>query len=81
MAAGTERAAAEYEAEPARFARLRARHGDAVPGGAGVAGPVPARRLERLRTEERPTWARPLPGGRDGWSRVAREVAGSGPPA
>ncbi|MFE5735247.1 hypothetical protein ACFQ7A_30610 [Streptomyces sp. NPDC056528] len=81
VAAGTERAAAEYEAELARFARLRARHGDAVPDGAGVVGPVLARRLERLRTEERPTWAWPLPGGRDGWGRVAREVAGGGPPA
>jgi hypothetical protein len=76
VAAGTERAVAEYASELARFAALRARIGPRVPDGAAEAGPVLARRLAALRTGTRPTWAWPLPGGRDAWSRIAREVTG-----
>ncbi|MGW0608577.1 hypothetical protein [Streptomyces sp. NPDC002640] len=76
VAAGTERAAAEYASELARFAALRARIGPRVPDGAAEAGPVLARRLAALRTGTRPTWAWPLPGGEDAWSRIAREVTG-----
>ncbi|MFD5104364.1 hypothetical protein [Streptomyces cinereoruber] len=79
VAAGTERAVAEYEAELVRYAGLRDRHGPVVPDGAVIAGASLARRLEGLRTGVRPTWAWPLPGGRDAWERVAREAAGGGP--
>ncbi|WP_251094174.1 hypothetical protein [Streptomyces sp. Caat 7-52] len=71
---GTERAVRLYEAELARFAELRERQGPAVPDGAAVAGPSLARRLRELRTEQRPTWAWPLPGGETQWRRIAREV-------
>ncbi|MFE5208904.1 hypothetical protein [Streptomyces sp. NPDC056600] len=76
VVAGTRRAVEWYEAELARFAALRVRHGDVVPDGAGSAGPVLARRLEELRTATRPTWAWPLPGGTEGWRRVVRETTG-----
>ncbi|MGV4980927.1 hypothetical protein ACVB8X_29775 [Streptomyces sp. NRAIS4] len=74
VAAGTERAVERYEAELARFAELRARHGTAVPDGAAIAGSSLVRHLEELHTAARPTWAWPLPGGQAEWCRVAREV-------
>ncbi|WP_225824291.1 hypothetical protein [Streptomyces naphthomycinicus] len=74
VATGTEQAVRLYEAELARFAALRARHGDAVPDGAVTAGPALARRLRELRTARRPTWAWPLPGGEARWRGIAREA-------
>ncbi|MGW0122545.1 hypothetical protein [Streptomyces sp. NPDC003327] len=76
VAAGTERAVERYEAELARFAALRDRHGGAVPDGAATAGASLARALEELRTAKRPSWAWPLAGGRAEWCRVARAVTG-----
>lgn len=70
---GTERAAATYEAELARFTELRAAQGPRVPDGAEFAGPALARRLAELHTGHRPTWAWPLPGGAQEWRRIARE--------
>ncbi|MFE6163003.1 hypothetical protein ACFQ7F_29275 [Streptomyces sp. NPDC056486] len=75
---GTERAVATYESELARFTALRAAQGTRVPDGAEFAGPALARRLEKLRTAQRPTWAWPLPGGVREWHRIAREEVGEG---
>ncbi|MFH9727228.1 hypothetical protein ACH4M4_30305 [Streptomyces sp. NPDC017254] len=63
-----------YEAEPARFAALRAVHGPTVPDGAATAGPRLARLFHDLDTAEQRTWAWPLPGGEAAWRRVRREV-------
>lgn len=79
VAAGTEQAVRRYEAELARFAELRTVHGGHVPDGAAVAGPPLARRLRELYTEQRPTWAWPLPGGEAEWRRVAREATANRP--
>ncbi|WP_406395042.1 hypothetical protein [Streptomyces sp. NBC_00887] len=76
VAVGTERAMEQYEAELARFAELRGRHGTAVPDGAAIAGATLTRDLEGLHTAKRPTWAWPLPGGQAEWDRVAHEVTG-----
>ncbi|MFE1268218.1 hypothetical protein [Streptomyces sp. NPDC058758] len=74
LAALTKDAAAFYEDELDRFARLRALHGPTVPDGTALAGPRLARRLEELRTTERPTWSWPLPGGEARWHDLAREA-------
>ncbi|MBO1332171.1 hypothetical protein [Streptomyces sp. VRA16 Mangrove soil] len=67
-------AVTSYTAEMARFRTLRAAHGDRVPDGAALMGPVLARALHTARTGHRPTWAWPLPGGAATWDRWAREV-------
>ncbi|MFI2507709.1 hypothetical protein [Streptomyces sp. NPDC018972] len=74
LAARINEAVGPYEDELARFAELRAVHGPTVPDGAATAGPQLVRLLHGLNTAERPTWARPLPGGEDRWRRIAREV-------
>ncbi|MFF9342596.1 hypothetical protein ACF1CG_22975 [Streptomyces sp. NPDC014773] len=74
LAARTKDAVDLYEDELDRFARLRALHGPTVPDGTALAGPELARRLEELRTMERPTWAWPLPGGEARWHDLAREA-------
>jgi hypothetical protein len=74
LAAGIDEAVRFYEYELARFAELRAVHGPTVPDGAATAGPQLVRLLDDLNTSEQPTWAWPLPGGRDQWRRIAREV-------
>ncbi|MFF2773995.1 hypothetical protein ACFVU3_03730 [Streptomyces sp. NPDC058052] len=76
LAAHTDRAAAAYASEVARFAGLRAVHGPTVPDGAAVAGPRLAGDLRELRTRTRPTWAWPLPDGEARWLRLAREATG-----
>ncbi|WP_137992266.1 hypothetical protein [Streptomyces vilmorinianum] len=74
-ARGEAEAAAAYEAELDRYSALMARHGPAVPDGAGIAGPLLARRLEELRRGNRPSWAWPLPGGEQEWQRVVRDLS------
>ncbi|MBV1949955.1 hypothetical protein [Streptomyces sp. BV129] len=63
-----------YERELARFAELRTVHGPTVPDGAATAGPQLVRRLHDLDTATRLTWAWPLPGGEEGWRRIAEDV-------
>ncbi|MFF8605894.1 hypothetical protein ACF06X_08150 [Streptomyces sp. NPDC015346] len=74
---GEAEAAADYEAELARYSALMARHGPAVPDGAEIAGGILARRLEELRTGSRPSWAWPLPGGEQAWHRIVRDLSTS----
>ncbi|QGZ51845.1 hypothetical protein GPZ77_28805 [Streptomyces sp. QHH-9511] len=74
---GEAEAAARYEAELTRSSALMARHGPAVPDGAEIAGGVLARRLEELRTGNRPSWAWPLPGGERAWHRIVRDLSTS----
>ncbi|MFB7371270.1 hypothetical protein ACFC0D_15645 [Streptomyces sp. NPDC056222] len=74
---GESEAAAAYEAELARFSALMARHGPAVPDGAEIAGGVLVRRLEELRTGNRPTWAWPLAGGEHEWQRIVEDLSTS----
>ncbi|WP_372344483.1 hypothetical protein [Streptomyces sp. KL116D] len=71
----TTAAVATYTAEMARFRTLRAAHGERVPDGAALMGPVLARALEEARSGHRPTWAWPLPGGAQQWDRAAWELA------
>jgi hypothetical protein len=77
-ATAMQQAVAAYEVEVARFTELRSIHGLGIPDGAGAAGPVLARRLDELRTEHRPTWAWPLPGGEQEWHRAARGHTATG---
>ncbi|MFF3314540.1 hypothetical protein ACFYV5_03385 [Streptomyces sp. NPDC003035] len=74
---GEAEAAAAYEAELDRYAALIARHGPAVPDGAEIAGGLLVRRLEQLRTGDRPTWAWPLAGGVHEWRRLVDDLSTS----
>ncbi|MBT2441359.1 hypothetical protein J7E93_14800 [Streptomyces sp. ISL-36] len=74
---GEAEAAAAYAAELDRHRALRDRHGPGVPDGAESAGRTLVRRLEELRSGERPTWAWPLPGGEHAWHRIVRDLSTS----
>ncbi|MGW4271295.1 hypothetical protein ACWEGQ_02780 [Streptomyces seoulensis] len=63
-----------YEYELARLAELRVVHGPTAPDGAATAGLQLVRLLHDLNTEEQPTWAWPLPGGKNQWRRIASQV-------
>lgn len=76
-ARGEAEAAEAYEGELARHRALMARYGTRVPDGAETAGAVLARRLEELRTGDRPTWAWPLPGGEHEWQRIVDDLSTS----
>ncbi|MFG2868433.1 hypothetical protein [Streptomyces sp. NPDC048338] len=76
-ARGEAEAAEAYEGELARHRALMARHGSRVPDGAETAGAALARRLEELRTGDRPTWAWPLPGGEHEWQRIVDDLSTS----
>ncbi|MET9621586.1 hypothetical protein ABZZ37_12555 [Streptomyces sp. NPDC006464] len=76
-ARGEAEAAEAYEGELARHRALMARHGPGVPDGAESAGAALARRLEELRTGNRPTWAWPLPGGEHEWQRIVDDLSTS----